>query len=81
MQFTQAVLVGGALLVGNVDAFWRMPCLSRSGLARIDPLVNPGATGAHVHAIHGSSGKSLTRSLSRSSAIKWPYNIQLHRQI
>jgi hypothetical protein len=43
-------------LVGDVSAFWRMPCRSRSGLARIDPLVNNGTVSEHAHAIHGSNG-------------------------
>lgn len=34
-----------------------MPCRSRSGLARIDPLVSPGEVSSHIHAIHGSSGR------------------------
>lgn len=42
----------------GVDAFWRMPCKGRTALARIDPLVNFGSIGDHVHAVHGSSGKS-----------------------
>jgi hypothetical protein len=46
-------------LTENVNAFWRMPCRSRSGLARMDPLVSPGEVSGHVHAIHGSSGKIL----------------------
>jgi hypothetical protein len=44
------------LLAFNVTAFWRMPCLSRSGLARVDPLVSFGTLSEHAHAIHGSSG-------------------------
>lgn len=43
-------------LVGNVDAFWRMPCRDRVGLARIDPLVNFGTVSEHSHTIHGSNG-------------------------
>jgi hypothetical protein len=45
-----------SLAIGSVKAFWRMPCRSRSGLARIDPLVSFGTASEHVHAIHGSSG-------------------------
>lgn len=41
------------------NAFWRMECRSKSGMARIDPLVNFGVPGEHVHAVHGGSGKSL----------------------
>ncbi|KAI8158274.1 hypothetical protein K4K49_004866 [Colletotrichum sp. SAR 10_70] len=48
----------GALLVSSVDAFWRMECQGRVGLARVDPLMNPGEAATHVHAIHGSSGIS-----------------------
>jgi hypothetical protein len=50
------------LLVGNVQAFWRMECRARSGVARIDPLVANGTVSEHVHVIHGSSGKSTTVS-------------------
>ncbi|CAD6446809.1 bdc05db1-fbf9-4a7b-826c-2364a3f825b4 [Sclerotinia trifoliorum] len=50
----KATILAG--LASNVDAFWRLPCRSRSGLARLDPLVNPGAIAQHAHAIHGSSG-------------------------
>jgi hypothetical protein len=45
-----------ALLSGAANAFWRMPCQSRSGLARLDPLVDTGEVSSHGHAIHG--GKS-----------------------
>tara|TARA_R110002060_G_scaffold9705_1_gene14629 strand:- start:120 stop:392 length:273 start_codon:yes stop_codon:yes gene_type:complete len=52
-----------ALAVGQVSAFWRMPCRSRTGVARIDPLVTNGSVAEHVHAIHGSGGKfSLSSS-------------------
>ena len=47
-------------LGASVDAFWRMPCKGRAALARIDPLVNFGAVGDHVHAVHGSDGKSIS---------------------
>ncbi|KAF7562325.1 hypothetical protein G7046_g1816 [Stylonectria norvegica] len=45
-------------LVGTAHAFWRMECPGRVGLARLDPIVNPGALSKHVHSIHGSSGFS-----------------------
>ncbi|KAK0635356.1 hypothetical protein B0T17DRAFT_485782 [Bombardia bombarda] len=44
--------------VSGAAAFWRMECRGRAGLARIDPLVNPGEVGQHVHHIHASSGFS-----------------------
>lgn len=52
--------LGLALLTGQTDAFWRMECRGRSGLARIDPLVNPGAMSAHAHTIAGGSGKFMS---------------------
>ncbi|ESZ98205.1 hypothetical protein SBOR_1433 [Sclerotinia borealis F-4128] len=50
----KATILAG--LASNVDAFWRLPCRARSGVARIDPLVNPGTVSPHAHSIHGSSG-------------------------
>jgi hypothetical protein len=55
------------LLVGNVQAFWRMECRARSGVARIDPLVANGTVSEHVHVIHGSSGKSIASCLPFAS--------------
>ncbi|KAF2717495.1 hypothetical protein K431DRAFT_333967 [Polychaeton citri CBS 116435] len=51
MKTTHAV--SALALVGNAAAFWRMPCRSRTGLGRIDPIVDPGTISSHVHAIHG----------------------------
>ncbi|TGO16122.1 hypothetical protein BTUL_0032g00860 [Botrytis tulipae] len=48
-----AILAG---LASSADAFWRMPCRARSGLARVDPIINPGTPSPHAHVIHGSSG-------------------------
>jgi hypothetical protein len=52
---------------GNAQAFWRMECRSESGMARIDPLVNPGDAGAHMHSIFGSNGKSAISRSTRST--------------
>jgi hypothetical protein len=38
--------------------FWRLPCMSRSGAARMDPLMAPGKTSDHLHTIFGSGGMS-----------------------
>lgn len=54
----KATILAG--LASSVDAFWRMPCRARSGLARIDPLISPGTVSTHAHAIHGSSGMSVS---------------------
>ncbi|KAF1998178.1 hypothetical protein P154DRAFT_495796 [Amniculicola lignicola CBS 123094] len=43
-----------AALLSGADAFWRMPCTSRTGLGRIDPLVEPDEVASHAHTIHGS---------------------------
>jgi hypothetical protein len=42
--------------LGSAAAFWRMECRGRVGLARLDPLIDPGVPSKHSHAIHGSSG-------------------------
>ena len=39
------------------DAFWRLPCRGRTGVARLDPIVDPGEVSGHVHAIHGGGSK------------------------
>ncbi|RAL09206.1 DUF1996 domain-containing protein [Aspergillus homomorphus CBS 101889] len=52
------------------NAFWRLPCRGRSGMARIDPIVAPGIPSDHVHAVHGSGGFSMSAneaSLKQSS--------------
>ncbi|KAK4103983.1 hypothetical protein N658DRAFT_420519 [Parathielavia hyrcaniae] len=42
--------------LSGAAAFWRMECRGKLGIARLDPLVNPGGASKHAHAIHGSSG-------------------------
>ncbi len=43
---------------GFANAFWRLLCQGNVGLARMDPLVNPGVVSDHVHTIKGGSGES-----------------------
>lgn len=50
-------IAAAAAFAGCSEAFWRMECRGRVGLARIDPIISPGEVSQHVHAIHGSSGK------------------------
>ena len=45
-------------LAGQAAAFWRLPCRSQTGVARIDPLVDPGSIADHVHTIAGGGGMS-----------------------
>ncbi|KAG6127989.1 hypothetical protein E4U22_005436 [Claviceps purpurea] len=47
-------------LIAGAHAFWRMECPGRVGVARIDPIVNPGTASPHAHAIHGSNGISAS---------------------
>lgn len=46
-----------ALFPSYANAFWRLPCRGRSGLARLDPIVEPGEISGHVHAVHGGGSK------------------------
>ncbi|OTB05181.1 hypothetical protein M426DRAFT_31133, partial [Hypoxylon sp. CI-4A] len=46
-------------ILGDVSAFWRMECRGRTGLARIDPIMDAGVISPHIHTVHGSSGFSL----------------------
>lgn len=54
MKFHSLIAVGSLALTAN--AFWRMECRARAGLARIDPLISPGEVAQHLHSIHGSGG-------------------------
>ncbi|KAH6611387.1 hypothetical protein Trco_001407 [Trichoderma cornu-damae] len=56
----KSVVAVTAGLVAGADAFWRMECQGRVGLARMDPIVYRGEDSPHLHAIHGSSGFSET---------------------
>ncbi|KAH8731733.1 hypothetical protein GQ44DRAFT_603215 [Phaeosphaeriaceae sp. PMI808] len=49
-----------AILSGTTQAFWRMPCFSRTALARLDPIVDPGVVSSHSHTIHGGSNFAET---------------------
>ncbi|KAJ4412131.1 hypothetical protein N0V85_003713 [Neurospora sp. IMI 360204] len=54
MKVSVAILAAA----GGAEAFWRMECRGRLGVARLDPLVNYGEVGSHAHSVHGSSGFS-----------------------
>ncbi|KAM0280472.1 hypothetical protein ACHAQH_004051 [Verticillium albo-atrum] len=47
------------LMAAGADAFFRMECQGRVGLARIDPMISPGEPSRHIHSIHGSSGFNM----------------------
>lgn len=57
MKSITTLSAAAAVLSGTAEAFWRMDCHSRSGLARIDPIVTPGKISSHAHAIHGGGSK------------------------
>ena len=52
-----------------VVGFWRLPCQARSGLARIDPIKQPGGLSGHVHGIYGGNSTSTIQLLSKSSFV------------
>ncbi|OOO11807.1 protein of unknown function DUF1996-containing protein [Aspergillus oryzae] len=52
-----------AAFSGLAEAFWRLPCRGRAGLARLDPLMDPGKDSYHVHAIHGPDSFSMTADM------------------
>ncbi|KAF4339569.1 glyoxal oxidase precursor [Fusarium beomiforme] len=56
----KSLITLSAGLVGSAHAFWRMECPGRVGLARIDPIIDPGTVSKHAHSIHGSSGFAET---------------------
>ncbi|CZT21443.1 related to glyoxal oxidase precursor [Ramularia collo-cygni] len=47
-------------LAGSAAAFWRMPCRSQTGVARIDPLVAPGSIADHSHIVFGGGNFGQT---------------------
>ncbi|EMC93842.1 hypothetical protein BAUCODRAFT_46702, partial [Baudoinia panamericana UAMH 10762] len=42
----------------SATVFWRMPC-QRTGIGRLDPLMDPGEIADHVHTIHGGGNFGL----------------------
>lgn len=63
--------IAALLSAVGVDAFWRMECPHRLGLARIDPLVNPGTASAHAHAIYGSNGMPYNLAMALGELESW----------
>lgn len=60
MQDIRLTAVLGACLTlfpAVTNAFWRLPCRGRTGVARLDPIVDPGAISGHVHAVHGAKSE------------------------
>lgn len=57
MRTSQAIFSAALAFAGNAVAFWRMPCKFQTGIARIDPLVDPNEVSAHAHTITGGGGE------------------------
>lgn len=64
MTKSLVLLVACLDAIAGVSAFFRMECRGRLAMARLDPLVDYGIAGSHVHAIHGSSGFSESSGYS-----------------
>lgn len=85
MFSARSCLIAAAVLfpcyITFAEAFWRLQCGYRSGLARLDPLINPGGVSDHVHAIHGGSGMSPfcdSSSPYTTSTVLRTIKVQLH---
>jgi hypothetical protein len=63
-----AVLLASLAAFPVTDAFWRLPCRGRTGVARLDPIVDPGEVSSHVHVVHGGGSKLTATSLSAYNA-------------
>ncbi|KEQ86420.1 hypothetical protein D6C98_09612 [Aureobasidium pullulans] len=50
-----SLAVSALTLAGSADAFWRLPCRGRTGVGRLDPIMDPGEVSDHVHVIHGGN--------------------------
>ncbi|KAL4790284.1 hypothetical protein BDV19DRAFT_341160 [Aspergillus venezuelensis] len=64
MRLDASLVACLAAFAGVADAFWRLPCRGRSGLARMDPLMDPGQPSYHVHTVHGSNGFSMDADMT-----------------
>lgn len=51
-------------LVSGAHAFWRMPCRSETGVARMDPIMDKGKISDHVHTIAGSGSKYMANQFA-----------------
>ncbi|KAJ5926718.1 hypothetical protein N7516_008491 [Penicillium verrucosum] len=68
IRLTAIAMACLALFPSYTSAFWRLPCRGRSGLARLDPIVEPDEVSGHVHAVHG--GGSFGMSSDPASLLK-----------
>ncbi|SPO00740.1 related to glyoxal oxidase precursor [Cephalotrichum gorgonifer] len=64
----KTLVASGVLGAVGVNAFWRMECPHRVGLARVDPLLNPGSPSPHAHSIYGSSAFGVSSFFEQLAA-------------
>ncbi|CAG8025670.1 unnamed protein product [Penicillium nalgiovense] len=64
LKLTAVVMACFALFPSYTNAFWRLPCRGRSGLARLDPIVEPGEISGHAHAVHGGGNFGMSSDQS-----------------
>lgn len=46
------------IFISIARAFWRLPCYSRLGVFRIDPILSKGLPSQHAHTLHGAQSTS-----------------------
>ncbi|KAJ5919656.1 hypothetical protein N7454_009491 [Penicillium verhagenii] len=63
IQFKSALVACLAVFPAFANAFWRLPCRGRTGLARLDPIVNPGEISSHVHSVHGAGNFGMSSDM------------------
>jgi hypothetical protein len=64
-----SVLTVLSILVLEASAFWRLPCRQALTIERVDPLVDFGVVGQHVHTIHGGNSKFFLLDISKTATL------------
>lgn len=59
IRLSALLMASVAIFPAFTDAFWRLPCHGQSGVARMDPIVDPGEVSSHVHVVHGGGSEFL----------------------
>jgi hypothetical protein len=72
LHSSSLAMVHKILLVLNVlpsivSAFWRLPCYSRLGVFRIDPIVSERLPSQHAHTLHGGQSTFRTKISTQSN--------------
>ncbi|KAJ5177190.1 uncharacterized protein N7482_003067 [Penicillium canariense] len=62
-RLTAALAAYSTLFPAFTTAFWRLPCRGRTGVARLDPIVDPGEISSHVHSIHGGGNFGMSSDM------------------